>query len=325
MKTYSVVQSNTFIRDFSLDKKVDIVAIKLFKAILAKVNNNDTLFKDFYEIDYKTLDLAGVPKNNRFEIIRESLKTLANTYIKMNKAHLLNMEDLPEDSLKWVRTMEDDDELEIGVINNRFIYKKRTGKITLSLAPELREFFLNLSKEYTIYDLEYLRKLNTNTEVKLYEILKSWANKGEFFITLDNLKIQLDLKAKQYEQYFNLKKLLKKSIYNITMNTDLYVEFKEYTEDSVEISPNQRSLKVFKLQFVIKDKDSFKEIDIYSLLYKRFKDQSGKILIIIKIEHKGENMYDMIMSNVETGDKATLPKPLPKEVLYNWVNENLVN
>ena len=74
------VQANDFIQKASY-KNFDTVDIKIFKTILGKINHNDTLFKDFYTIDYDDLDEVNIDKKNRFAIVTKSLTPKNNNLI----------------------------------------------------------------------------------------------------------------------------------------------------------------------------------------------------------------------------------------------------
>jgi hypothetical protein len=60
-KLQLVGQDNSFIQK-TIYKELDINDLKIFKTIVSKVNYKNSLFEDFYTIDYNDLDLAGVKK-----------------------------------------------------------------------------------------------------------------------------------------------------------------------------------------------------------------------------------------------------------------------
>ena len=137
-KLQLVGQDNSFIQK-TIYKELDINDLKIFKTIVSKVNYKNSLFEDFYTIDYNDLDLAGVKKDNRFASTTKSLKKLSNCFV----------------------TIQDKDEniIELGLITNKFIYKKHSSKIIIEIHDDLKPYLLDLKKKYTRYSLENIKKL----------------------------------------------------------------------------------------------------------------------------------------------------------------------
>jgi plasmid replication initiation protein len=203
-------QKNEFVRK-SFYNELTINDLKLFKLIISKIDNNTTLFKDFYIIDYNDLDYLEIPKKDRFQLVKESLKKLANHYIEFDK---------------------DDKTIELGLIKNKFIYERYTNKILISIDEDLTEYLLNLKTQYLKYDIENLRHLKTKQELKLYEYIKSFSsNYHALELTIEELKKLLEIDLTLYKEYGNFKqKILNKTIKRINENTDLKITILEKKE-----------------------------------------------------------------------------------------------
>lgn len=213
-KLYTV-QSNDFIRR-TMYSHFSINDLRIFKLIISKVNYNDSLFNDFYILTYQELEKIGVKANkNRYETVSDSLKKLAAFYVKYySKEH--------------------DADVEVGLIENKFIYKRNTGKIMVSIHNDLKPFLLDLKKEYTTYEVENLSGLKSIYSIKTYELLKSFSNETKnevntYRTSVERFRYYLELKEDDYPRYSNFKqRIIKKTIEDINKNTDINISLIEH-------------------------------------------------------------------------------------------------
>lgn len=78
-KNRKVVQLNEFIKgDVSAFTVNDL---KIFKLIISKVDSQETLFKDFYEINTDEIKALNINEKHLYKETRKSLKRLANIYV----------------------------------------------------------------------------------------------------------------------------------------------------------------------------------------------------------------------------------------------------
>ena len=171
------VQANDFIQKASY-KNFDTVDIKIFKTILGKINHNDTLFKDFYTIDYDDLDEVNIDKKNRFAIVTKSLKKLAAYYVQLEQGA---------------------NTIEVGLIQNKFKYERNSSKIVVSVHEDLKPFLLDLSVKYTKYAIANLAELKNVYSIKLFELLKSFQSLGYYETTIANLRKSLEIPDENYK------------------------------------------------------------------------------------------------------------------------------
>ena len=109
----------------------------------------------------------------------------------------------------------------------RPIIDREKGIIILKLDDLLKPYLLNLSKNFTKYELLISTKMQSKYSLKLYELLKSWekVKMGQKSFELDALKEYLDV-PKSYSNFNNLaKKALDPAINEINEITDLIVSY----------------------------------------------------------------------------------------------------
>jgi plasmid replication initiation protein len=71
----------------------------------------------------------------------------------------------------------------------------RRGILELGFHPDLKPHYLNLKGRFTQYSLAEFMSLSSIYSQRIYEILKSWNDKAEIEITLDDLHEMLDTPA----------------------------------------------------------------------------------------------------------------------------------
>lgn len=307
-----VAQENNFLQRYVYNNALTINDIKLFKAILSKVKFNDSLFEDAYVIDYDRLDIAGIPKNNRYKEVEKSLVKLMNTFVTIRAEDRERFNDPLFDKIKGNRTL--------GLIKNDWIYEKNSSQIIISIPDILKPFFLELAdKEYTIYSLKNICDLKSVYEIKLYELFAKWKNRGFFNITLSNLRSYLEIPNDKYVQYSNFKlRVLKKSIDAITKHTNLTILYRELNKNGNIISNKGRGNKIYSLEFRISEKSNFKKEDYIT---KIFNNSDGKKYIILKIEEVENNLLQIQLYDEKISEICSLVRPISVEEFLKGVEE----
>ena len=108
--------------------------------------------------------------------------------------------------------------------------KYKNGNLKLKINRELKPFYLSLDW-YTKYQLKNIMQFKSTYSFRLYELLKQYENIGNRLITIDNLRIVLDIDKKYYPKYANLKqKVVNVVLKEINNNTDLHIEIEELKE-----------------------------------------------------------------------------------------------
>ena len=205
-KELIVVQKNSFIRgDFSC---LDIKDIKILKLLVSKVNATSTEFRDYYFITKDEVREFYFNERNLHAYIKSSLRRLSSVFvlIKNNKQ----------------------EEIEVSLVG-KIIYEKKAGIYKVPLSLDLKDYLLDIKKEFTKYNLKNLVHLKRKEEIKLYEYFKS-INFEVFMIGIEKIKIIMEVNKKSYSSFYNFHKKLKESILSINNSTDLNIEFRVIKE-----------------------------------------------------------------------------------------------
>lgn len=207
-KELIVVQRNSFIRgDFS---NLEIRDMKILKLLVSKVNATGDKFNDYYYITKDEVRLFQFNERNIHSYIKTSLRRLSSVFIVVKN--------------------DDKEEVEISLVG-KIIYDKKNGIYKVPLSPDLKEYLLDIKKEFTKYNLSNLIYLTRKEQLKLYEYLKSISFEV-FVISIDNLKTIMEINKKSFELFFNFHKKLKETISTINEATDISVKFKILKENN---------------------------------------------------------------------------------------------
>lgn len=120
----------------------------------------------------------------------------------------------------------------------RPIIDKEKGVVILKLDDLLKPYLLNLSKNFTKYELLISTKMQSKYSLKLYELLKSWekVKEGTKKFDLEKLKEYLDV-PKSYSNFSNLeKKAIIPAIDEINNITDLMISYTTETKGKKVVS-----------------------------------------------------------------------------------------
>ena len=208
-KELIVVQRNSFIRgDFS---NLEIRDMKILKLLVSKVNATGDKFNDYYSISKDEVRLFQFNERNIHSYIKTSLRRLSSVFIVVKN--------------------DDKEEVEISLVG-KIIYDKKNGIYKVPLSPDLKEYLLDIKKEFTKYNLSNLVYLTRKEQLKLYEYLKSISFEV-FVISIENLKVIMEINKKSFESFFNFHKKLKETISIINEATDINVKIKIVKETNL--------------------------------------------------------------------------------------------
>ena len=294
-KEIITVQANEFIQKASY-KNFDTVDIKIFKTILGKINHNETLFKDFYIIDYEDLDEVNIDKKNRFAIVTKSLKKLAAFYVQLEQGNST---------------------IEVGLIQNKFKYERNSSKIVVSVHEDLKPFLLDLSVKYTKYGIANLAQLKNVYSIKLFELLKSFQALGYYETTIGNLRKSLEIPEDNYKMYADLKKKVIEKAQREIASTTIYFDFKE----------EKIGKKVERIIFTIKSYEAKIDLDQYkgkNIKFKLKPEDEEDTLLFIKDIIKVDTGYEIKLINLDNGGAISMNAPKTEEELYNWFKKIVI-
>ena len=123
------------------------------------------------------------------------------------------------------------------------VYSDQCGYLSLSFAPEVVPFLLDIDKNFTRYDLLQIGKFTSGYAVRLFEILRKHKAIGHAEITIEWLRTHLQL-GTLYPLTADLKrKVIDESIKQINLHSDIKITYKL----------NKRVRKVHSFTFTIRD------------------------------------------------------------------------
>ncbi|MDD3056366.1 MAG: replication initiation protein [Aliarcobacter sp.] len=176
-KELIVVQKNNSIRgDFS---NLEIRDMKILKLLVSKVNATGDKFNDYYYITKDEVRLFQFNERNIHSYIKTSLRRLSSVFIVVKN--------------------DDKEEIEISLVG-KIIYDKKNGIYKVPLSADLKEYLIDIKKEFTKYNLSNLVYLTRKEQLKLYEYLKSISFEI-FVISIENLKTIMEINKKSFESF----------------------------------------------------------------------------------------------------------------------------
>ena len=178
-----VVKSNTLIQQTRYELSLQEQRILLY--LISKIKPDDTEIK---ETEISIIDfckVCGIDTQNKgiYSYVKSILKNLAD------KSNWIEFEPDTETLVRWIDTLS--------------IYKG-SGTVKISLSRNLTPYLIGLRKQYTQIPLFNILPMKSKYGIRLYEILKSYANLGSKRIGIDELKKRLN--AESYKDTSNFKK-----------------------------------------------------------------------------------------------------------------------
>lgn len=205
---YLVTQSNRLIEADYSNAKLPARALKIARLIVSKISPDD---KDFRLITVQNRAIKqylgyknSVPYNRFNSDLEDICKRLNEQPVK-------------------IRT-------EKGTILNAFFISSwepdlREGTTTFEISGRLKEYLLELRKNYTSYQLENIPKLNSSYSIRFYELLSQYRKIGKRKFELEDLKKKIGCNYDLYGHF--KKKALEKAYKDLPAYTDIRFEFEE--------------------------------------------------------------------------------------------------
>jgi plasmid replication initiation protein len=137
------------------------------------------------------------------------------------------------------------------------------GYVKVTLHPDLKPYLLQLQRDFTAFRLGYAVRLESKYAIRLYQLLKRWAYRGQKEIAVDDLRVwlgtrQLDKDGKVIEEtlapYKSLKqRAIQPAVDELNEGSDLSVSFSEMRYKGVKtvaalcfrIRPNLKNAEKF--------------------------------------------------------------------------------
>lgn len=194
--------------------KFDIWETRFFLSVLSQIRREDTDF-EVYRIWYKDIiKIFGLKSGDSYAYLREAARLLMNKSVQINyeengikrtkELHLINKIDYLTEGQNGIKN--------IG--NHEYI--------DVTVEQEMRPFLLQLSKNFTAYDLRNVTKLSMYS-IRLYELLKQYEAIGHRTLGIDEMKsmFQVEEQYKLYADFYRW--VIKPSEIEINKHTDLLI------------------------------------------------------------------------------------------------------
>jgi plasmid replication initiation protein len=207
-----VVKSNKLIE---AHYKLPILEQKLILLITSLINKNDEDFKP-YKIKICELNmLLGINDKNSYRKVAEITKEFMKKVLEIKEPNRMIQ-------LHWISTAK---------------YYFNEGYVELEFHPELKPYLIKLQEFFTIYNLKNTIQLKSAYSIRIYELLKQYENLAKRIISVENLRIILQIDPDEYKNYADFKKkVLLVAMEELKEKTDLYFDIEEIKKSKKVIS-----------------------------------------------------------------------------------------
>lgn len=208
-RSHLVVKSNEIIQKtrYSLTMQQQ----KMLLYMISKIKPTDTIDTE-YEIEINQFcEVGGMDMNNGYyyTTLKEDLKKMADASI------WIRLPDGKERLFRWLNTLE----INPGSGNVKFKFHEAT-----------EQYLYDLHSRYTKYELINVLAFRSKYSIRLYELLKSYANVGRIRFPLEEFKRLMD--AENYERFVDLKrKVIEMATKEINeLSSDMRVQYTFFKE-----------------------------------------------------------------------------------------------
>ena len=274
------------------------------KNLVVKSNtlNQITFYNSTIQLKMFSKIILEIRKNKNQDVYKFSISDLIKEF-DFSKKHYGELKRICEKMNYMVNVSQ-----KVGFHLKVLFYDIKTdekGYLCFKVNPDLKDYILEQSKNFTSYFLENVSGLKSIYSFRIYELLKQFQDKksleGWYKIELKALKEKLNIDENQYRLYGHFKdKVIKQAQKELKAKTDLYFDFEEIKQvRKVEfivfhIKPNQKIIEELKkrniqdeslfinyqepLKQEIKqdtrisqdEQDNLKNTEIYNFLIKEF-------------------------------------------------------
>ena len=209
MEINTLNKRNTVVQSYSLNTakyNLGAVAMDIVFILIAQIKIED---KDFlkYHINLTDLELKMGRKITRNEAYLDSLsdELLLNTIKIKNGTRVTKF--------AWCSSFE---------------YDSNEGWINIMLDPHLKDYLIDLKKQFVQTDLKYLLNIKGSYTKRIYLLLKQNAFRGKVIFNVNELREMLDVPKSLRVKYSDFKKrVITNAIKEINKETDIIVNCKE--------------------------------------------------------------------------------------------------
>ncbi|MFT9846229.1 replication initiation protein [Aneurinibacillus sp. REN35] len=201
---------------------------RIILMLAAKVQPDDEEFKRYRIEVAEFVELLGLKRTGAHNDIQDILKNLMKKSfgIKKEKSILY---------MPWLASAE---------------YFIGQGYMELEFSPKLKPYLLQLKERFTTYRLHDVMQLRSVYSIRIYELLKQYAQIGTRTFDVEDLKFTLGIERNEYEKYGHFKsRVLKVAQKELDEKTDIFFDMEEI----------KAGRKVAKICFIIHKKKTHKQ------------------------------------------------------------------
>lgn len=227
--------------------RFDIWEMRIFVKMLTMIQPNDEDFKRYRIYLKDIISEFDLEKNNRsYEELKTGAEKLASREIRIPMLS-------PQGEAMELFT-----HIASGV--KSFLDNRQGKYIEIDFHPDMKPYLLQLQNKFLMYDARNVLKLPSSFSIRIYELLKQYETIGKRKLTVDELKVMLDIDDK-YSLYANLKKrVILKAQEDLEKYTDIKFTFQEV----------KRGKSIYEIIFfisknvdIINTRDDTKELEIH--------------------------------------------------------------
>lgn len=220
MKKELVVKSNQVIE---ASYRLSIVEQRVILSAIAKIPKMcDVSDDEVYTVSVQDLQALGVNETTAYRDLKEAVNRLYDRSISLDMGNELV-------KMRWVQEVR---------------FTESSGVIGLRFSKPLLPFISNVKENFTQYLLSEVARMQGSYSVRIYELLIQYKQIGGRSITVDELRMMLDLGSK-----YKLFNDLLKRVINPAIG-----EINELTEFKVNAKPIKTGRKFTHISFTIKKK-----------------------------------------------------------------------
>ena len=195
--------------------------MRLFLGLLSRISHDDTDFKEhFVPLNELVFDRRG---GSAYEQVDDMCKKLAS--------FTLYIEDLEEETRRRRRKPS----FTYIPLMSEARYTAEQGGVLASFNPKIMPYLLQLreSGNFTTADLKEVLKLKSPHALRIYWLLKEYADFGRRTMTVEQLRFVLDVQEGEYPRFSNFKARILDKAQNELADTDLPFTFELEREGKV--------------------------------------------------------------------------------------------
>lgn len=261
--------------------KFDIWETRFFLSVLAQIRREDT-DTQMYRIRYKDIiKIFSLKSGDSYAFLRDAARAL------MSKSVQINYEENGVERVREVHLIGTIDYLKEG--HKKLLDMGNHEYIDVTIQQEMRPFLLQLSKNFTAYDLRNITKLSVYS-IRLYELLKQYETFGVRILSIDEMKAMFQVEE-QYALYADFYRwVIKPSETEINKHTDLAI---------IEIEKLKDGRKVVALRFKFRAKTTQELTKLHgSPLQETLFDSSPEPQISVISENISKPLEEDVVSKI---------------------------